>query len=211
MHAKYGFSISYHSKVRALKTDRHRRTDRWIDTQIGQKQYGPHLSLWGIKIWKLVCAYILFHHLENDNRKRCRVVTVAVGIWVFGSVPVLQMVIKGQWNPNPVGPSDMTDENCFGPAENISFPDRMSGNVFSDNELKNARNASTLKIQSAKSCSVAVSFSIPGNKPSEQSSFYLMYMIDSIVWRVRCLKRVSELVSFSLPVTCHERFKDPDK
>ena len=41
-----------------------------------------------------------------------------------------------QWNPNPVGPSDMTDENCFGPAENISFPDRMSGNVFSDNELK---------------------------------------------------------------------------
>ena len=41
-----------------------------------------------------------------------------------------------QWNPNPVGPSDMTDENRFGPAENISFPDRMSGNVFSDNELK---------------------------------------------------------------------------
>ena len=30
----------------------------------------------------------------------------------------------------------MTDENRFGPAENISFPDRMSGNVFSDNELK---------------------------------------------------------------------------
>ena len=41
-----------------------------------------------------------------------------------------------QWNPNPVGPSDMTDENRFGPAENISFPDRMSGNVFSDNVLK---------------------------------------------------------------------------
>ena len=47
-----------------------------------------------------------------------------------------------QWNPNPVGPSDMTDENRFGPAENISFPDRMSGNVFSD-ELK--KKAETLQ------------------------------------------------------------------
>ena len=46
------------------------------------------------------------------------------------------VTLHTQWNPNPVGPSDMTDENCFGPAENISFPDRMSGNVFSDNELK---------------------------------------------------------------------------
>ena len=43
---------------------------------------------------------------------------------------------SGSVKPKPVGPSDMTDENRFGPAENISFPDRMSGNVFSDNELK---------------------------------------------------------------------------
>ena len=33
----------------------------------------------------------------------------------------------------------MTDENRFGPAENISFPDRISGNVFSDNELKHKK------------------------------------------------------------------------
>ena len=50
------------------------------------------------------------------------------------SLSVLYVV--SQWNPNPVGPSDMTDENRFGPVENISFPDRMSGNVFSDNKLK---------------------------------------------------------------------------
>ena len=75
--------------------------------------------------------------LRWRNRVKCIVYTYLNNRWTGkdGTKPCA-LGHLGQWNPNPVGPSDMTDENCCGPAENISFPDRMSGNVFSDNELK---------------------------------------------------------------------------
>ena len=78
--------------------------------------------LWYIKL--KFCIWLSFTVLQIKFQC-CQFPSIFVGV-----MPLLQ------WNPNPVGPSDMTDENLFGPAENISFPDRMSGNVFSDNELK---------------------------------------------------------------------------
>ena len=92
-----------------------------------------------------------------------------------------------QWNPNPVGPSDMTDENRFGPAENISFPDRMSGNVFSDNELKkNARNASTLKIQSAKFGQIV--FSCGFIFDSREQTFGTIFLLPYVHDKLYCMK-----------------------
>ena len=108
------------------------------------------------------------------------------GILILSCLSVCLSVVNfyiHQWNPNPVGPSDMTDENCFGPAENISFPDRMSGNVFSDNELKKCPKRFNIKNTISQ-----IVFSCGFIFDSREQTFGTIFLLPYVHDRLYCMK-----------------------
>ena len=84
---------------------------------------------------------------------------------------------------NTVGYPHMTDENCFGPAENISFPDRMSGNVFSDNELKKCPKRFNIKNTISQ-----IVFSCGFIFDSREQTFGTIFLLPYVHDRLYCMK-----------------------